>query len=211
MLLFPPPYRCQIQQKMSLTYKTLLVYITWMLFYSWEKGTLYKVVTHPDFFFPASLDPNTTRLNTRCMKPLEKNKTNKKQTSITILPWTVADFCFTPPLVLHTWCCVLVVTVLWCLTSSSQWYRTLLRAPAWLSLLSSLVLRRYFYVYGLPQGFPNIDMQVFPKITHYTDLSCRFCSITVSLAQSWEQAGPGTLVSILMEVSSISRIFPTVL
>lgn len=70
MLLFPPPYTCckwkntiskpnPAEKKMSLTHKTPLVYITWVIFYSGEKGTLYKemqacgVVTHPGFLWLA--------------------------------------------------------------------------------------------------------------------------------------------------------------
>lgn len=103
---------------MSLTHKTPLVYITWVIFYSEEKGTLSKemqacgVVTHPGFLslplpclslLGILLGPNLNTYRTKASEINNKqvDRQNLLEPSFLEL-WQLFKFYFILPLVLPT-------------------------------------------------------------------------------------------------------------
>lgn len=160
MLLFPPPYRCCKRKNtiskpnpaagVSNLQNTTSLCNTDDFFYSWEKGTLYKevqafgVVAHSGFLslsLPCLLWilPGA-RLTPYWMKPLETNNESfYNRPSLNCGSFLFYSSPGTSYVLLRvsdhlTMSCGL----------SSQWYHRLWRAITLLSLLSSLVPRRYF-------------------------------------------------------------------
>lgn len=212
---------------MSLTHKTSLVYITWVTFYSGEKGTLYKemqasgVVTHPGFLslpLPCLslwlsgilLGPN---LNTYCMKASQIN--NKQVDRQNLLEpsflelWQLFKFYFTPPrYFLH--CCVLITT-LWLVMpdlpndSADSWEQLLCFLPWYPGDIFRIIgffgaFQTWMYKVCLRLHLPQI-LAAGPALTPRS-----FCI----RGRKWGASGDPGPWCLFMVVSSVSRIPPLI-